>query len=215
MKKVAIVAAVMLLMGTASAQEKEAAKKDWNLWIEFGYGANVLGGSKGFAEYMDTYNPGLDYRSKNSTAAQVGFACGVEYRRFALGLHCDGMEGFFNRVTNQYVRKEDGQYFLDLGYRFDVGCGLTLEPTAGFGIGFSEIYLATSRGGADYVNSFSTACFVVPLTLNLMSGHFGIFAQYSIDAGQIGKARITGLETEVDNLRFRPATLTFGAKVRF
>ncbi|MBP5528078.1 MAG: hypothetical protein J6X79_06485 [Bacteroidales bacterium] len=215
MKKVAIVAAVMLLMGSASAQEKEAGKKDWNLRIEFSDGMNVLGGSKGFAEYMHTYNPGLDYRGKSGTAVQLGFAFSVEYRRLALGLHCDGMEGFSNRVTNQYVKKEDGQYFLDLGYRFDVGLGLTLEPTAGFGIGISEIYLATSRSGADYVNSFSTACFIVPLTLNLMSGHCGIFVQYSIDAGQIGKAHITGLETEVDNLRFRPATLTFGTKVRF
>ena len=215
MKKVAIAAAIMLLMGTASAQDNEAKKKDWSLWIEFNDGMNLIGGGKGFSEYMHTYNPTLDYRGETSTAAQFGFALGVEYRRFALGLHCDGMQGFFNRVERQYVRKRDGQYFIDFGYRFDIGLGLTLEPAAGFGIGFSEIYLASSRGGADYVNSFSTANLVVPLTLNLMSGHYGVFVQYSIGAGQIDKAWITGLETRVDNLKFRPATLTFGTRFRF
>lgn len=102
-------------------------------------------------------------------------------------------------------------------YRIPIAKILTLEPTVGIGFGTSDIFLSTSRGGADYVNSFTTGNFIVPLTLNItdVGKEVGIYLQYIVSAGQIGTTRITGLETEVDGLHFQPTTLTFGVKYHF
>ena len=83
----------------------------------------------------------------------------------------------------------------------------------------SVIFLSTSRGGTDYVNSFSSANYIVPLTVNLLYAKrrldAGLYLQYIISVGHIGKAHITGLATEVDDLNFQPSTLTLGWKYRF
>ncbi|MBQ8702983.1 MAG: hypothetical protein IJ524_01245 [Bacteroidales bacterium] len=211
--------ACMLAMGTASAQEPQARTPRWDVWADLHFGASFLDGSKGFTDYMLANQPALDYRSTYLGAVQGGIAAGVEYGRFTLGLYAEIAEGSGVAVRNQLVKKDDVLFHLDLGYRFPLGRVLTLEPTAGFGVGSSDILLTTSRGGADYVNAFTAGNFVVPLTLNLTAagkdGDVGIYVQYIVSAGQIGAAHITGLETEVDGLNFQPATLTFGAKYRF
>ena len=208
-----------MLVGTASAQENEAGKQKINPWIEFNLGVSFLNGSDGFTEHMQTYHPTLDYRSAYSAAVQLGVGVGVEYRRFTLGMHLGGMADNILSVKNQLVKKQDNLYHLDLGYRFDLGKNYTLEPAAGFGVGVSDIFLSSSRGGTDYVNSFSTANFAVPLTINFWHGKngkdIGLYVQYIISVGQVGKAHITGLDTEVDDLNFQPATLTLGWKYRF
>lgn len=218
-----------MLVGTASAQENEVGKQKINSWIEFNLGVSFLNGSDGFNDHMQAYYPTLDYRSAYSAAAQLGVGVGVEYRRFTLGMHLNGMADNILFVKNQLVKKQDNLYHLDLGYRFDLGknrrsatdsgANYTLEPTAGFGFCVSDIFLSSSRGGADYVNSFSTANFAVPLTINFWYGKngkdIGLYVQYIISVGQVGKAHITGLDTEVDDLNFLPATLTLGWKYRF
>jgi hypothetical protein len=190
-----------------------------NPWIEFNLGISFLDGSNGFTDHMQTYHPTLDYRSAYSAAAQIGVGLGMEYRRFTLGMHLNGMANNIFSVKNQLVKKQDNLYHIDLGYRFDLGKNYTLEPTAGFGVCVSDIFLSSSRGGTDYVNSFSTANFAVPLTINFWHGkngkEVGLYVQYIISVGQVGKAHITGLDTEVDDLNFLPATLTLGWKYRF
>lgn len=218
-KQTALLLACLLAVGTVSSQENEAGKRKVNPWAEFSLGVNFLDGSKGFNDHMQTYHPTLDYRSAYSAAAQIGVGLGMEYRRFTLGIHLNGMADNILSVKNQLVKKQDNLYHLDLGYRFDLGKNYTLEPTAGFGVCLSEIFLSTSRGGTDYVNSFSTANYIVPLTVNLLYGKrrydAGLYVQYIISVGQVGKAHITGLDTEVDDLNFLPATLTLGWKYRF
>ena len=208
-----------MLIGTASAQENEAGKQKINPWIEFNLGVSFLDGSDGFTDHMQTYHPTLDYRSAYSAAVQLGVGVGVEYRRFTLGLHLGGMADNIFSVKNQLVKKQDNLYHLDLGYRFDLGKNYTLEPAAGFGVCVSDIFLSSSRSGVDYVNSFSTVNFAVPLTINFWHGKngkdIGLYVQYIISVGQVGKAHITGLDTEVDDLNFLPATLTLGWKYRF
>lgn len=208
-----------MLVGTASAQENEAGKQKINPWIEFNLGVSFLNGSDGFNDHMQTYHPTLDYRSAYSAAAQLGVGVGVEYRRFTLGMHLNGMADNILFVKNQLVKKQDNLYHLDLGYCFDLGKNYTLEPAAGFGVCVSDIFLSSSRGGADYVNSFSTANLALPLTINFWHGkngkEVGLYVQYIISVGQVGKAHITGLDTEVDDLNFLPATLTLGWKYRF
>ena len=219
MKKVIVMLAAVLAIGAASAQENEAGKQKISPWIEFNLGVSFLNGSNGFTDHMQTYHPTLDYRSAYSVAAQIGIGLGVEYRRFTLGIHLNGMADNILSVKNQLVKKQDNLYHIDLGYRFDLGKNYTLEPAAGFGVCVSDIFLSSSRGGADYVNSFSTANFAVPLTINFWHGKngkdIGLYVQYIISVGQVGKAHITGLDTEVDDLNFLPATLTLGWKYRF
>lgn len=221
--------AAVLAIGAASAQENEAGKQKINPWIEFNLGVSFLNGSNGFTDHMQTYHPTLDYRGAYSAAVQLGVGVGVEYRRFTLGMHLGGMADNILSVKNQLVKKQDNLYHIDLGYRFDLGknrrsatdsgANYTLEPTVGFGVCISDIFLSSSRGGADYVNSFSTANFAVPLTINFWHGKngkdIGLYVQYIISVGQVGKAHITGLDTEVDDLNFLPATLTLGWKYRF
>ena len=211
--------AAVLAIGAASAQENEAGKQKISPWIEFNLGVSFLDGSDGFTDHMQTYHPTLDYRSAYSAAVQLGVGVGVEYRRFTLGLHLGGMADNILSVKNQLVKKQDNLYHIDLGYRFDLGKNYTLEPTAGFGLGVSDIFLSSSRGGTDYVNSFSTANLALPLTINFWHGkngkEIGLYVQYIISVGQVGKAHITGLDTEVDDLNFLPATLTLGWKYRF
>lgn len=211
--------AAVLAIGTASAQENEAGIQKINPWIEFNLGVSFLNGSNGFTDHMQTYHPTLDYRSAYSAAAQLGVGVGVEYRRFTLGMHLNGMADNILFVKNQLVKKQDNLYHLDLGYRFDLGKNYTLEPTAGFGVCISDIFLSSSRGGTDYVNSFSTVNLALPLTINFWHGKngkkVGLYVQYIISIGQVGKAHITGLDTEVDDLNFLPATLTLGWKYRF
>ncbi len=218
-KSLAILTLGAMLIGTASAQEIEAGKQKIKPWIEFNLGISFLNGSNGFNDHMQTYHPTLDYRSAYSAAVQLGVGVGVEYRRFTLGLHLGGMADNIFSVKNQLVKKQDNLYHIDLGYRFDLGKNYTLEPAAGFGVCVSDIFLSSSRGGADYVNSFSTANFAVPLTINFWHGKngkdIGLYVQYIISVGQVGKAHITGLDTEVDDLNFLPATLTLGWKYRF
>ena len=218
-KSLAALALSAMLIGTASAQENEAGKQKINSWIEFNLGVSFLNGSDGFNDHMQTYHPTLDYRSVYSAAAQIGVGLGVEYRRFTLGIHLNGMADNILSVKNQLVKKQDNLYHLDLGYRFDLGKNYTLEPTAGFGFCVSDIFLSSSRGGTDYVNSFSTANLALPLTINFWHGkngkEIGLYVQYIISVGQVGKAHITGLDTEVDDLNFLPATLTLGWKYRF
>ena len=218
-KSLAVLTLSTMLIGTASAQENEAGKQKINPWIEFNLGVSFLNGSDGFNDHMQTYHPTLDYRSVYSAAAQIGVGLGVEYRRFTLGIHLNGMADNILSVKNQLVKKQDNLYHLDLGYRFDLGKNYTLEPTAGFGLGVSDIFLSSSRGGTDYVNSFSTANLALPLTINFWHGkngkEIGLYVQYIISVGQVGKAHITGLDTEVDDLNFLPATLTIGWKYRF
>jgi hypothetical protein len=218
-KSLAVLTLSTMLIGTASAQENEAGKQKINPWIEFNLGVSFLDGSDGFNDHMQTYHPTLDYRSVYSAAAQIGVGLGMEYRRFTLGIHLNGMADNILSVKNQLVKKQDNLYHLDLGYRFDLGKNYTLEPTAGFGVCISNIFLSSSRGGTDYVNSFSTVNFAVPLTINFWHGKngkdIGLYVQYIISVGQVGKAHITGLETEVDDLNFLPATLTLGWKYRF
>lgn len=218
-KQTALLLACLLAVGTVSSQENEAGKRKVNPWAEFNLGFNFLDGSKGFTNHMQTYHPTLDYRSAYSAAAQIGVGLGMEYRRFTLGIHLNGMADNILSVKNQLVKKQDNLYHLDLGYRFDLGKNYTLEPTAGFGVCISDIFLSSSRGGTDYVNSFSTVNFAVPLTINFWHGKngkdIGLYVQYIISVGQVGKAHITGLDTEVDDLNFLPATLTLGWKYRF
>ena len=218
-KSLAALALGAMLIGMASAQENEAGKQKINPWIEFNLGVSFLNGSDGFNDHMQTYHPTLDYRSVYSAAAQIGVGLGMEYRRFTLGIHLNGMADNILSVKNQLVKKQDNLYHLDLGYRFDLGKNYTLEPTAGFGVCISNIFLSSSRGGTDYVNSFSTVNFAVPLTINFWHGKngkdIGLYVQYIISVGQVGKAHITGLDTEVDDLNFLPATLTLGWKYRF
>ena len=218
-KSLAVLTLSVMLIGTASAQENEAGKQKINPWIEFNLGVSFLDGSDGFNDHMQTYHPTLDYRSAYSAAAQIGVGLGMEYRRFTLGIHLNGMADNILSVKNQLVKKQDNLYHLDLGYRFDLGKNYTLEPTAGFGVCISDIFLSSSRGGTDYVNSFSTANLALPLTINFWHGKngkdIGLYVQYIISVGQVGKAHITGLDTEVDDLNFLPATLTLGWKYRF
>ncbi len=218
-KSLAVLTLSTMLIGTASAQENEAGKQKINPWIEFNLGVSFLNGSDGFNDHMQTYHPTLDYRSAYSAAAQIGVGLGMEYRRFTLGIHLNGMADNILSVKNQLVKKQDNLYHLDLGYRFDLSKNYTLEPTAGFGVCISDIFLSSSRGGTDYVNSFSTVNFAVPLTINFWHGKngkdIGLYVQYIISVGQVGKAHITGLDTEVDDLNFLPATLTLGWKYRF
>ena len=218
-KSLAVLTLSVMLIGTASAQENEAGKQKINPWIEFNLGVSFLDGSDGFNDHMQTYHPTLDYRSAYSAAAQIGVGLGMEYRRFTLGIHLNGMADNILFVKNQLVKKQDNLYHLDLGYRFDLGKNYTLEPTAGFGVCISDIFLSSSRGGTDYVNSFSTANLALPLTINFWHGkngkEVGLYVQYIISVGQVGKAHITGLDTEVDDLNFLPATLTLGWKYRF
>ena len=219
MKKIIVMLAAVLAIGAASAQENKVEKSKWDVWADLHFGVSFLNGSNGFTNHMQTYHPTLDYRSAYSAAAQLGIGLGVEYRRFTLGIHLNGMADNILFVKNQLVKKQDNLYHLDLGYRFDLGKNYTLEPAAGFGVGISDIFLSSSRGGADYVNSFSTGNFAVPLTINFWHGKngkdIGLYVQYIISVGQVGKAHITGLDTEVDDLNFLPATLTLGWKYRF
>ena len=152
-KSLAVLTLSVMLIGTASAQENEAGKQKINPWIEFNLGVSFLDGSDGFNDHMQTYHPTLDYRSAYSAAAQIGVGLGMEYRRFTLGIHLNGMADNILSVKNQLVKKQDNLYHLDLGY--------------------------------------------------------------IISVGQVGKAHITGLDTEVDDLNFLPATLTLGWKYRF
>lgn len=213
-----VLLACVLAVGTANAQESEK-KSNWGVWTDFHFGASFLDGNQGFSDYMQANHPTLDYRSSYLGALTGGVGAGVEYRKLTLGLYVDAAGGNNSvAVKNQLVKKDDALFHLDLGYRIPIAKILTLEPTAGFGIGTSDIFLATSRGGADYVNSFTTGNFIVPLTLNFTAcdngGDVGIYLQYIVSVGQIGTTRITGLETEVDGLHFQPATLTFGVKYR-
>lgn len=215
-----VLLACVLAVGTANAQDPEKKKSGWDVWIDFHLGANFLDGSKGFTDYMHKHQPALDYRGTYLDAIEGGVGAGVEYGMFTLGMYVDKADGNSGvSVKNQLVKKEDINFHLDLGYRIPLGNLFTLEPTAGFGVGFSDMFLATSRGGADYVGSFTTANLIVPLTLNLTknscNGDAGIYLQYIIGAGQLGTTRITGLDTEVADLHFQPSTLTFGAKYRF
>ena len=219
MKKAIVMLAAVLAIGAASAQENESGKQKISPWIEFNLGVSFLNGSGGFTDHMQTYHPTLDYRSAYSAAVQLGVGVGVEYRQFTLGLHLNGMADNIFSVKKQLVKKQDNLYHIDLGYRFDLGKNYTLEPAAGFGVCVSDIFLSSSRSGADYVNSFSTANLAVPLTINFWHGKnrkdIGLYVQYIISVGQVGKAHITGLDTEVDDLNFLPATLTLGWKYRF
>ena len=214
-----VLLACMLAGGAVGAQENKAEKPKWDLWVDLHFGASFLDGSKGFTDYMQSNLPALDYRSTYLGAIQGGVGVGMEYGRFTLGLYVDRADVSSDvAVKNQLVKKDDMNSHLDFGYRITLAEHLILEPSAGFGVSTSDIYLATSRGGADYVTSFTTGNFIVPLTLNFTAvgkdDDVGIYLQYIISAGQIGTARITGLETEVDGLHFRPATLTFGVKYR-
>lgn len=214
-----VLLACVLAVGTANAQESEK-KSDWGVWTDFHFGASFLDGSHGFSDYMQANHPALDYRSSYLGAITGGVGAGVEYRNLTLGLYVDAAGGSNSvAVKNQLVKKDDALFHLDLGYRIHIAKILTLEPTAGIGFGTSDIFLATSRGGADYVNSFTTANLIVPLTLNFTAvskiGDVGIYLQYIVSAGQIGTTHITGLETEVADLHFKPTTLTFGVKYRF
>ena len=214
MKNTIIMLACALAIGTASAQENETAKSKWNAWTEFHCGISFLDGSQGFTDYMQTYHPELDYRSTYMPPAQIGTAVGVNYQNFSIGMHIN-VNGSSATTNNQLVKKQDNLLHLALGYRFDLGKGLFLEPAAGFGISTSEIFLSSARGGTDYVNSFTTGNLIVPLTLNFWyKKSVGFYLQYLISV-KTGKAHITGLETEVDNLNFHPATLTLGYKLRF
>ena len=209
----------MLAGGAVGAQENKAEKPKWDVWADLHFGASFLDGSKGFTDYMQSNLPALDYRSSYLGAIQGGVGAGVEYGRFSLGLYVDRADGSSGvAVKNQLVKKDDMHFHLDFGYRITLAKLLILEPSAGFGVSTSDIFLSTSRGGADYVNSFTTGNFIVPLTLNFTTvgkeGDVGIYLQYIVSAGQIGTTRITGLETEVDGLHFQPTTLTFGVKYR-
>lgn len=217
MKKTIVMLACALAIGTASAQENATAKSKWNPWGEFLCGISFLDGSQGFTDYMQTHHSELDYRSVYMPSAQIGVAIGVNYQRLTLGMHLSANLNSA-KANNQLVRKQDNLLYLDLGYRFDLGKGLFLEPTAGFGLGSSEIFLSSARGGFDYVNSFTTGNLIVPLTLNFWYGQkkaVGLYLQYIISVAQPGKAIITGLETEVDDLSFHPSTLTLGTMFRF
>ena len=212
-----VLLACMLAGGAASAQENKAEKPKWDVWADLHFGASFLDGSKGFSDYMQSNLPALDYLSTYLGAIQGGVGAGVEYGRFSLGLYVDRADGSSGvAVKNQLVKKDDMHFHLDLGYRIPLAKLLILEPSAGFGVSTSDIFLSTSRGGADYVNSFTTGNFIVPLTLNItdVGKEVGIYLQYIVSVGQIGTTRITGLETEVDGLHFQPATLTFGVKYR-
>ena len=217
-KSLAVFVFGAMLIGTASAQENEAKKKNWNTWIEVNYGVNLLDGSKGFADYMKAQYPVLDYHSSYIFSGVFGIGVGMEYRRFTFGLYADG-QGGSTAIKNQYVKKDDVLSHIDLGYRFDLGKGFALHPTAGFGFSTSYILFSTSRGGADYVNAFTARNYVVPLTLNFMAGkngtEYGVYLQYLLGAGPLGKTLVTGLETEVDGLHFQPSTLTLGCRIRF
>ena len=209
--------ACMLAGGAVGAQENKAEKPKWDVWADLHFGASFLDGSKGFTDYMQSNLPSLDYRSSYLGAIQGGVGAGVEYGRFSLGLYVDRADGSSGvAVKNQLVKKDDMHFHLDFGYRITLAKLLILEPSAGFGVSTSDIFLSTSRGGADYVNSFTTGNFIVPLTLNFTTvgkeGDVGIYLQYIVSAGQIGTTRITGLETEVDGLHFQPTTLTLGVK---
>lgn len=217
MKKTIVMLACALAIGTASAQENATTKSKWNPWSEFLCGISFLDGSQGFTDHMHTHHSELDYRSVYMPSAQIGVAIGVNYQRLSLGMHISANLNSA-KANNQLVRKQDNLLYLDLGYRFDLGKGIHLEPTAGFGLGSSEIFLSSARGGVDYVNSFTTGNLIVPLTLNFWYGQkkaVGLYLQYIISVAQPGKAIITGLETEVDNLSFHPSTLTLGYKLRF
>ena len=218
--KCIVVLACLLAAGMANAQESESGKPRWDVWIDFHFGANFLDGSRGFTDYMQSTHPSLDYRSSYLGWEMFGLGYGVEYRGFTLGMFLDAALGSSGTaVKNQYVRKDDRNFHLDLGYRIPLGKLFTLEPTAGFGVSMSDIVLSTSRGGADYVNSFSTVNYIVPLTISMTTdmrgGDVGIYLQYIIGAGQIGTTHVTGLDTEVADLHFQPSTLTFGCKYRF
>ena len=212
--------AAVLAIGAASAQENKVEKPKWDVWADLHFGASFLDGSKGFSNYMQSNLPALDYRSTYLGAIQGGVGVGVAYGRFTLGLYVDRADGSSAVAEkNQLVKKQDNLYHIDLGYRFSLGKNYTLEPAAGFGVCVSDIFLSSSRGGADYVNSFSIGNFAVPLTINFWHGKngkdIGLYVQYIISVGQGGKAHITGLDTEVDDLNFLPATLTLGWKYRF
>lgn len=218
--KCIVVLACLLAAGMANAQESESGKPRWDFWIDFHFGANFLDGSRGFTDYMQSTHPSLDYRNAYIGWEMVGLGYGVEYRGFTLGMFLDAALGSSGTaVKNQYVKKDDRNFHLDLGYRIPLGKLFTLEPTAGFGVSMSDIVLSTSRGGADYVNSFSTVNYIVPLTISMTTdmrgGDVGIYLQYIIGAGQIGTTHVTGLDTEVADLHFQPSTLTFGCKYRF
>ena len=47
------------------------------------------------------------------------------------------------------------------------------------------------------------------------STEYGVYLQYLLGAGPLGKTLVTGLETEVDGLHFQPSTLTLGCRIRF
>ena len=117
-KSLAALALSAMLIGTASAQENEAGKQKINSWIEFNLGVSFLNGSDGFNDHMQTYHPTLDYRSVYSAAAQIGVGLGVEYRRFTLGIHLNGMADNILSVKNQLVKKQDNLYHLDLARRY-------------------------------------------------------------------------------------------------
>ena len=218
MKKFAVaMTAIMLLTGMVSAQDDVAEKKNMRPWIEINWGIGFLDGSTGFADHMQTYHPELDYKDSYKLGSQLGIAIGFDYRQFSLSIHLAGMNSNAVFVKNQLVKKEDMLTSLDFGYRFAIGKGFSLEPTIGFGLSVSEIFISTSRGGTDYVNSFTTGNLAVPLTMSLWfdKKHLGVYLQYILSVGQLNKARITGLETEVDDLNFTPGTLTLGWKYRF
>lgn len=215
-----VLLACMLAGGAVSAQENKVVKPKWDVWADLHFGASFLDGSKGFSDYMQSNLPALDYRSTYLGAIQGGIGAGVEYGRFTLGLYVDRADGSSAvAVKNQLVKKDDMHFHLDFGYRIPLAKILILEPSAGFGVSTSDIFLSSSRGGTDYVNSFSTVNFAVPLTINFWHGKngkdIGLYVQYIISVGQVGKAHITGLDTEVDDLNFQPSTLTLGWKYRF
>ena len=214
-----VLLACMLTGGAVSAQENKADKPKWDVWVDLHFGSSFLDGNKGFTDYMQSNLSALDYRSTYLGALQGGIGAGMEYGRFTVGLYVDRADVSSGvAVKNQLVKKDDMNSHLDFGYRITLAEHLILEPSAGFCVSTSDIYLATSRGGADYVTSFTTRNYIVPLTLSFTAvgkdDDVGIYLQYIISAGQIGTARITGLETEVDGLHFHPATLTFGIKYR-
>ena len=212
--------ACMLAGGAVGAQENKVVKPKWDVWADLHFGASFLDGSKGFTDYTQSNLPSLDYRSTYLGALQGGVGAGVEYGRFTLGLYVDRADASSGvAVKNQLVKKDDMHFHLDFGYRITLAKLLILEPSAGFGVSTSDIFLSSSRSGTDYVNSFSTANLAVPLTINFWHGKngkdIGLYVQYIISVGQVGKAHITGLDTEVDDLNFLPATLTLGWKYRF
>ncbi|MCR4659263.1 MAG: PorT family protein [Bacteroidales bacterium] len=218
-KTIIILAAMVLIGGTATAQE-EKAKKSTSFDVEIGGGAGFGNLNGNLADFMAANHPASDYKETIPLSVQIHLADVFKWRNLCIGLHANVESSYSASVANQYTESENALAFLSLGYDINLCKNFSVQPNVGFGVSSSQTYLASKRSGVDFVQSYTTSNLIVPLTLNLWwnvedEAQFGFYLGYNLNIKQVGSTCITGLESEVDGLRLTPTSFNAGILCRF